>query len=114
VEQQTVAARMRLFGMSFRDIEMAVRRQFTKMFADYGFDAERDIAAIVANRWGHAYVVSPPGFYYGRNGKPAPRDVVREGYGRVRFAHSELTGQQMWEHGVSEGERAVKQVLGMA
>jgi len=111
VENQTVAARMRLFGMSFKDIELAVRRQFTKMFGPYGFDAQRDIAAIVANRWGHAYVVCPPHFNFGKDGKPAPRDVIREGYGRIRFAHSELEGAQMWETAVAEGERAVQQLL---
>ena len=97
-EKQTVAARMQLFGMSFNDIERGVREQFTKMFSSAGFDARRDIAGIVANRWGHAYVVSPPGFYFGRNGKPAPRDVIRQSYGRIAFAHSELTGAQMWEN----------------
>lgn len=112
VEQQTVAARMKLFGMSFRDIETAVREQFTKMFADYGFDARRDIAGIVANRWGHAYVVCPPHFYFGKDGRPAPRDVIRKGYGRVAFAHAELRGAQMWEGAVAEGERAVAQLLG--
>jgi spermidine dehydrogenase len=111
VAQQTVAARMKLFGMSFRDIETAVRTQFTKMFADYGFNADRDIAGIVANRWGHAYVVCPPYFYFGENGRPAPRDVIRKGYGRIRFAHAELQGAQMWEGAVAEGERAAGQVL---
>jgi spermidine dehydrogenase len=111
VEEQAVAARMALYGMSFADIELAVRRQFTKMFADYGFDAGRDIAGIVANRWGHAYVVCPPGFYFGRGGEPAPRERIRAGYGRIRFAHAELLGAQMWEGAVAEGERAAKQLL---
>lgn len=84
--------------------------QFTKMFADC-VDADRDTAGIVANRWGHAHVVRPPHFYFGKNGQPAPRDVVREGYGRIRFAHSELEGTQMWETAIHEGERAVRQVL---
>ena len=49
-----------LEGLNYpTDIEASVRSQFTKMFGDYGFDASRDIAGIVANRWGHAYVVSP-------------------------------------------------------
>jgi len=111
VEQQTVAARMKLFGMSFADIELAVRRQFTKMFAPYGFDAGRDIAGIVANRWGHAYVVCPPHFFFGRNDQPAPREVIRAGYGRIRFAHAELEGAQMWEGAVAEGERAARQLI---
>jgi spermidine dehydrogenase len=114
VAQQTVAARMALFGMYFKDIELAVRSQFTKMFASAGFDAARDIAAITANRWGHAYVVSPPYFAFGRDGQKAPRDVVRAGYGRLRFAHSELAGAQMWETAVAEGERAVKQLMEVA
>ena len=114
VEQQTVTARMQLFSMSFADIERAVRNRFTRMFADYGFDAKRDIAGIVANRWGHAYVVCPPHFNFGKDGKPAPRDVIRAGYGRIRFAHSELEGAQMWETAVAEGERAVQQLLEVA
>ena len=111
VHEQTVAARMKLFSMSFKDIETAVRQQFTKMFSDYGFDADRDIAGVVANRWGHAYVVAPPHFFFGKDGNPAPRDVVRKGYGRIRFAHSELEGAQMWETAVAEGERAARQVM---
>ena len=69
--QQATTARMQLFGLSYADVERGVREQFTKMFSPYGFDAKRDIAGIVSNRWGHAYVVSPPGFYYGKHGEPA-------------------------------------------
>ena len=59
--QQCTAARMQLFGMAYADIERAVTAQFTRLFADAGFDARRDIAGIITNRWGHAYVVDPPG-----------------------------------------------------
>ncbi len=109
--QQCTNARMQLFGMTYRDIEMGVREQFTKMFGDHGFDAKRDIAGIISNRWGHAYVVDPPGFFYGKDGKPAPKDVLRKRYSRIAFAHSELSGQQMWETAAEEGERAAQQIL---
>jgi spermidine dehydrogenase len=109
--QQCTSARMQLFAMTYRDVEMGVREQFTKMFGDYGFDAKRDIAGIISNRWGHAYVVDPPGFFYGRDGKPAPKDVLRKRYSRIAFAHSELSGQQMWETAAEEGERAAQQIL---
>lgn len=111
VTQQAVAARMKLFSMSFKDIEMAVRKQFTKMFADYGFDAARDIAGIIANRWGHAYVICSPNFYFGNGKYPPPRDTIREGYGKIRFAHSELTGVQAWDKAANEGERAALQIV---
>jgi spermidine dehydrogenase len=109
--QQCTSARMKLFGMSYKDIELGVREQFTKMFGDYGFDAKRDIAGITSNRWGHAYVVDPPGFFYGKDGKPAPKDILRKRHDRISFAHSELSGQQMWETAAEEGERAAQQIL---
>lgn len=111
VKQQTVAARMRMFAMSYADIEKAVIEQFTKMFAKGGFDAERDIAGIVVNRQGHAYVVTPPGFFFGKDGAPPPSDVLREPHGRIGFAHAELLGYQMWEGAAQEGERAAEQML---
>lgn len=109
--EQAATSRMQLFGMSFRQIEMAIREQLTKMFSSYGFDAKRDIAGIVANRQGHAYVVTPPGFYYGKNGQPPPSDVIRMRHGRIAFGHSELQGAQLWMGAAEEGERAVQQIL---
>jgi spermidine dehydrogenase len=112
VEQQTVAARMKMFNLSYADVEKWVREQFTKMFAAGGFDADRDIAGIVINRQGHAYVVTPPGFFFGKDGLPAPSDVIRQKHGRIAFAHAELLGAQMWEGAVHEGERAARQLAG--
>jgi spermidine dehydrogenase len=112
--QQCTAARMQMFGMSYAQIEAAVRQQFTAMFADHGFDAGRDIAGIITNRWGHAYVVDPPGFFFGKDGRPAPKDVLRRRFHRLSFGHSELSGAQMWETAAEEGERAALQILEVA
>ncbi len=98
-------------GREFSGGTLKVRRQLTDLFGDYGFDAERDIAGIIANRWGHAYFIPQPGYYYGRDGKPAPREIIREGYGRIAFGHSELTGEQLWSNAVAEGERATRQLM---
>ncbi len=110
IEKQTVAARMKMFSLSYADIEKHVKRQFTKMFAAGGFDAERDIAGIIVNRQGHAYAATPPGFFFGKQGSPAPSDVIRAMHGRIAFAHAELMGMQMWEGAVHEGERAGQQL----
>jgi spermidine dehydrogenase len=112
--QQCTAARMQLFSMPYRQIEMSVREQLTKLFGDYGFDAQRDIAGIITNRWGHAYVVDPPGFFFGKDGKPAPRDIIRQRYNRMAFCHAELNGMQVWDTAAAEGERAAKQILEMS
>lgn len=110
---QCTQARLQLFSMSFADIEYQVRDQFTKMFGPYGFDADRDIAGIVTNRQGHAYFVGNPGFYFGKNGKKPPKDVLREPFHRIAFSHAELSGAQMWETAAEEGERAAKQMLAL-
>ncbi|NIB40455.1 FAD-binding oxidoreductase [Pseudomaricurvus alkylphenolicus] len=114
IQAQGSIARASLFSMSYRDIEYRLRKQMTEMFGPYGFDAKKDIAGLITNRWGHAYVAPQPGFFFGKDGRPAPRDVVREGYGRVRFAHSELSGEQLWTNACHEGERAAKQILAMS
>ena len=111
VEQQCVASRMKMFSMSYAQAERMIRDQFTKMFGSAGFDADRDIAGITLNRQGHAYVVTPPGFFFGKGGALPPSDVIRERHGRISFAHAELMGFQMWEGAAHEGERAAQQML---
>jgi len=109
--EQAAQARHELFAMSYADIESRVVEQFTKMFGPYGFDAKRDIAGIIANKWGHAYHIPQVGFYFGKGGKPRAADILRKRFGRICFAHSELKGEQLWPHAVEEAIRAAKQVL---
>src|SRR5262249_13051959 len=90
-EDQGHRGRGELLSTSFREYENRLRDQFTLMFGGYGFDAKRDIAGIVLNRWGHAYVNPQPGFFFGKNGKPAPRETLRSApFGRITFANTDL------------------------
>jgi spermidine dehydrogenase len=82
-----------------------------RLFSESGFDAERDVAGIILNRWLYAYVNPQPGFYHGRDGKPAPPDVIRRSFGSIAFAHAELNGHQHWVAAVEEGRRAVRQLM---
>lgn len=112
-QEQCVVGRARLLGASYRDLERAMREQLQQMFGGHGFDARRDVRALVTNRWGHAYVCAQPGFFFGRDGRPAARDVVRAGYGRVRFAHAELQGNQSIMSSAIEAERAVREIAAL-
>jgi spermidine dehydrogenase len=112
LEEQTVRGRTELLSTSFRDYERQIREQLTTMFARSGFDAKRDIAGIVLNRWGHAYLSPQPGFFFGKNGNAAPGDVLRQhSYGRVAFANSDLAGIMDHRMSILEARRAVQQVL---
>ena len=111
LRDQASAARTEMLATSYRQYEMKIRSLMTRLFARNGFDARRDIAGIILNRWGHAYVCPAPGFYTGRDGKRAAPDVLREPLGRVAFANSELNGHQHYRIAMEEGWRAVRQVI---
>ena len=107
---QGATSRAKFLGTPYMDFELRIRRQMMALFASHGFKPERDITAIVLNRWGHARLIEPPGFHYGVDGRPSPLERVRQGYGRVAIGHSELNGAQHWgsalEYGKRAGERA--------
>jgi spermidine dehydrogenase len=111
IDAQTSGARARLFGTTYAGFELQIRRQLQLMFGGAGFNAKHDIAGIVINRWGHAYIAPQPGFYFGSAGEPAPLEVIRERYGRIAFGHSELSGRQSWGRAAQESRRALKQAL---
>ena len=111
--QQGAAARALFLATPYAEFELRIRRQMTRMFAAYGFKPERDIAAIVLNRWGHARLIEPPGFHYGTDGKASPLERVREGYGHVAIGHSELNGGQHWGSALEYGKKAGEQAASM-
>ena len=104
--------RAELLSTAFVDYERQVREQMTEMFAASGFDAKRDIAGIVMNRFGHAFINPQPGFFFGLDGKPAARDALRNGpFGRIAFSHSDLAGAMDHRNAFMESHRAVGQLL---
>jgi len=110
--EQCSKGRSEILTTSFRDFERKIREQFTDMFSNSGFEAKRDIAGIILNRWGHHFIVPPPGFVYGKNGKPAPGEVLQKApFGRIAFANTDLTGDSGHDLAIQEGHRAVTQLL---
>jgi len=103
--EQGSIGRTTLLSKSYADYERALLRQMTHQFGDAGFSAKRDVAAIILNRWGHARLVQPPGWYFGGDGKPSPREVVAKGYGQIAIGHSELNGHQSATGAMAQGKR---------
>ena len=111
-EEQGKRGRGEMMSTPFREYEGRIRQQFTDMFAGSGFDANSDIAGIILNRWGHAYLSPQPGFFFGKDGKPAPRQVLRKApFGRVAFANTDLAGAMDHRFSIVEAQRAVDQIL---
>jgi spermidine dehydrogenase len=106
IATQGSIGRAELLSKSYSDYEKEIVEQMTDMFADYGFNARRDIAGIVLNRWGHAYISPQPGFHFGKDGKESPKEIVKKAYGRIQFGHSELNGYMSHTNALKEGSRA--------
>jgi spermidine dehydrogenase len=110
-EEQGNRGRGELLSTSFREYERRIREQFTDMFADSEFDAPRDIAGIILNRWGHAYLSPQPGFFFGKDGNPAPRETLRKApFGRIAFANTDLAGAMDHRFSILEAQRAANQL----
>jgi spermidine dehydrogenase len=111
-QDQGNRGRGEMIRTSFADYERQIREQFTEMFGSAGFDATRDIAGIILNRWGHAYLSPQPGFFFGRDGKPAARETLRRApFGRIAFANTDLAGAMDHRYSILEARRAVDQLL---
>lgn len=112
LEAQVARGRAELLVTPYREYERRIREQLTAMFADSAFDARRDMAGLILNRWGHAYLSPQPGFFFGRDGRPAPGEVLRgTPFGRIAFANSDVTGIMDHRASILEANRAVRQVL---
>lgn len=113
IRDQGSLGRHELLSKTYAQYETEILMQMTRMFAAAGFDARRDVAGLVLNRWGHAYVAPQPGFYFGQNGAAAPKEVVKQGFGRIQFGHSELGSRMNYRNALSEGGRAATSVSSM-
>jgi spermidine dehydrogenase len=111
LEAQGPAARGELYAKSFADYERAIVAQLQEMFGPGGFDARRDIAGIILNRWGHAFVTPPPGFFFAPQGQIAPIDIVKQPVGNIALGQ---TGLEDWSGAALAGRRGVEQMLASA
>jgi spermidine dehydrogenase len=113
IGEQGSRGRAEMLSKTFAQYERALREQLGDMFAAGGFDPRRDIKGVILNRWGHAYVNPQPGFFFGVDGKPAPRDVLRQQrHGRITFANTDITGAMDHRNSILEADRAVAQLVG--
>lgn len=113
IQTQGALGRAQLMNKSYRDYEIIVREKMNDLFASAGFDARRDIAGIILNRWGHAFNVPQPGFYFGGGDGKGLAAPIREGYGRVFFGHSELGTRMNYRNAIGEGGRAGEQAAAL-
>ena len=92
-KDQHRAGRRALYALSYDDFEDAIVGQLSGMLGPYGFDAERDIAAITVNRWPHGYAYEYNELFDGPDWSPenGPHLAARAKIGRISFANSDTS-----------------------
>jgi spermidine dehydrogenase len=104
-------ARRQLYARSFAEFEAHARDELTRVLGPGGFDAERDIAAITVNRWGHGYAYEPLPLF----DQPAAERDVRIGaapFGRIHFAGTDAAWEAYADRAIDTAHRAAREILG--
>ena len=103
------AARAQLYAMSFADFEGQLRDELTRMLGAGGFNAQRDIAAITVNRWGHGYAY---GFnsLFDKEQQPPVNVIARRRVGRLAIAGSDAAWDAYAHAAIDEARRAVNEL----
>ena len=114
--EQHRAGRMELLRTTFETVEANIRDQLNRMLGPSGFDDQRDIAAITANRWPHGYTYTynplfdPPEWAF-EAGDDRPVVTARQPFGRVAIAGADAAASPHTDAAIREAHRAVKEVL---
>ena len=112
-KDQYRAGRAKLMEMSYDDFEQDIYSHLDGMLGPYGFDAEREIAAITLNRWPHGYAyeyegVGISGEYDRYNG---PHITGRAQIGRISIANADSEAYAYVDGAVDAADRAVDEQL---
>ena len=114
VRDQMRMVRQALLETSFEDFERRIREQMTRVLGPAGFDAARDIEAIMVNRWPHGYALATntlfdPEWAPGEE----PWKVASQQFGRITIANTDASGIDLTQTAFDEAHRAVGELLQM-
>ena len=110
VKEQTVQGRYELESKSFYQYEQDIRKELNYLFGPWGFNAKKDIAGIMINRWAHGY-----NFFKHKTQQNSSSAKVfqigRKRIGNISFAGADAGGDPWIQESMDQGIRAVKEQL---
>lgn len=105
------AGRYELISTPFKKIERNIREQLQRMLESTGFDAARDIEAIIVNRWAHGYAYEYDSYSDRDLPKgPRPNEIARAPFGRITIANSDSAARAYTDAAIDEAWRAVNEL----
>ncbi len=106
--------RAKLLGTTFRRLRARHPQRSRRMLGKGGFDAGRDILGITVNRWSHGYSYTPSSLFDDAEDMQRRIAAARAKVGNIAFANSDTAWDAYAHAAMSEGLRAVGELLGEA
>jgi spermidine dehydrogenase len=103
--------RRQLYARTFAEFEAHARDELTRVLGPGGFDADRDIAAITVNRWGHGYSYEPLPLFDPPSAERAVA-ISAAPLGRIHFAGTDAVWEAYADRAIDSAHRAAGQISG--
>lgn len=104
---QARVGRTKLYGMSFEQMEKAIRDQLQAMLGPVGFDHQKDILGITVNRWSHGYAYFANSLFDDEDESEKLMNLARTQVGNVTIANSDAAWSAYAHAAIDEAWRAV-------
>ncbi|AJD05081.1 NAD(P)/FAD-dependent oxidoreductase [Campylobacter lari] len=99
-----------LFTMSFEEHEKIIRDQLQGMLGSAGFNHEKDIKAIVVNRWGHCYSYTENSLFDDSEEAQKTIELARKPFGNIVIANSDSDWSAYMHSAIDQAYRAVNEL----
>jgi len=106
------AGRALVYARRFEEFESHARDELTRILGPGGFDADRDIAAITVNRWGHGYAYEANSLYDESSVAERETNVSAAPLGRIHFAGTDAAWAAYAHKAMDSAQRAVAEISG--
>lgn len=106
------AGRAIAYALPFEVLEARARDELTRILGPGGFEAQRDIAAITANRWGHGYAYDMDTLFDDRAGSARETRTSRAPLGRIHFAGTDAAWMAYAHWAIDAAHQAVLEIAG--
>jgi len=111
--EQWKESRAELEKITFETFERNIREQLDRVLGPGGFDAQRDVAGIIINRWAHGYAPGSNELYdpdYSHR-MDAPWVVGRQQFGRITISNSDAAWVSLTNAAWQQSHRAVTELV---
>jgi spermidine dehydrogenase len=106
------AARAIVYARTFEEFESHARDELTRILGPGGFDADRDIAAITVNRWGHGYAYDADPIFDDMTLSARETAASTVPLGRIHFAGTDAAWAAYAHKAIDSAHRAAAEITG--